>query len=135
MGDGLFSVCRVEIVIALLEEAIRLNPLFPDSYRRWLGSGYYRSRRYQDAVTALRAARLEGWSYAWLAASFARLGEFERASEAVKTFVVQRRKELESAGVPAKTTTDLLGNYKDNFRHEADWEHFLDGLRMAGLTE
>ncbi len=135
VGDGLFSVGRLEIGIALMEEAIRLNPLFPDSYRRWLGSGYYRSRRYQDAVTALRGVRLEGWGYAWLAASFARLGEFERASEAVKTFVVQRRKELESAGVPAKTTADLLGNYEDNFRHDADWEHFLDGLRKAGLPD
>jgi hypothetical protein len=62
------------------------------------------------------------------------LGELEQASEALKTFVAQRRKELEAAGVSADTTADLLGNYKDNFRFEEDWEQLLAGLRMAGLS-
>jgi len=53
----------------------------------------------------------------------------------LKTFVAQRRKELEAAGVSADTTTDLIGNYRDNFRFEEDWEQLLNGLRMAGLTE
>lgn len=129
------NVGRVEDGIALLEEAIRLNPLFPESYRRWLGLSYYRAKRYQDAATALRAAPLDGWAYGCLAASLAHLGEREQASEALKIFVAQRRQTLESAGVSAATTADLLGNYKDNFRYEEDWEHLLDGMRMAGLGE
>lgn len=133
-GHALFVVGRDEGV-AVLEEAVRLNPLSPDSYRRWLGIGYYRSKRYRDAATALRAVRLEGWGYGWLAASFARLGEFERARDTLSLFISKRREELESAGVPAHTSTDLLGNYRDNFRHEKEWRHFLDGLRLAGLTE
>ncbi|MDH3638165.1 MAG: tetratricopeptide repeat protein [Gammaproteobacteria bacterium] len=134
-GNALKNVGRVEVGIALLEEAIRLNPLFPESYRRWLGLAYYRARRYQDAALALRAARLEGWAYGCLAASLAQLGEHEQAREALKTFVAERRRELEAAGVSADRTTDLIGNYKDNFRFEEDWEHLLAGLRMAGLTE
>lgn len=134
-GHALKAVGRVEVGIALLEEAIHLNPLFPESYQRWLGLAYYRARRYRDAVKALRATRLEGWGYGCLAASLAQLGEFEQAQVALKTFVAQRRKELEAAGVSADTTTDLIGNYKDNFRLEEDWEQLLAGLRKAGLTE
>ena len=79
---------------------------------------------------------MEGWTYGRLAASYARLGELEQASsEAINTFILQRRKELETSGVPASTTADLLGNYKDNFRTEQDWEHFREGLRMAGLPD
>jgi adenylate cyclase len=132
-GHGLYVVGRHEIGISLLEEAVHLNPLFPDVYRRWLGIAYYRTGRYQDAARALRAARLEGWGYGWLAASFARMGEFERAHEALNRFLAERRAELGAAGAPTNTTEDLLGNYQNNFRHEAEWEHFLDGLRNAGL--
>jgi len=134
-GNGFNGVGRPEVGIALLEEATRLNPLFPDSYQRWLGQAYYRAGRYQEATTTLRAVRVDGWGYGWLAASFARLGELERARETLNQFIAQRQKELKSSGVSASTTADLLGNYKDNFRTEADWQHLLDGLHMAGLTE
>ena len=129
------NVGRADVGIALLEEAISLNPLFPESYRRWLGLGYHRVRRYREAVIALRAALLEGWAYGALAASLARLGELDQAHEALKMFVAERRKTLESAGVEATTTADLLGNYKDNFRYEEDWEHLLEGLRLAGFGQ
>jgi len=134
-GNGFKAVGRLEVGIALLEEATRLNPLFPDSYQRWLGQAYYRAGRYQDAMNTLRAVRVDGWGYGWLAASFARAGELERARDALDKFVVQRQKELESSSVKASTTADLLGNYKYNFRHEVDWQHLLDGLRIAGLTD
>jgi len=134
-GNGFNAVGRPEVGIALLEEATRLNPLFPDSYQRWLGQAYYRAGRYQEATTTLRAVRVDGWGYGWLAASFARLGELERARETLNKFIAQRQKELKSSGVSASTTADLLGNYKDNFRTEADWQRLLDGLHMAGLNK
>ncbi len=118
-----------------MEEAIRLNPLFPDTYQRWLGQAYYRAGRYQEAINTLRAVRVDGWGYGVLAASLARVGELEHARDALNKFVAQRQKELKSSGVSASTTADLLGNYKDNFRTEANWQHLLDGLHMAGLTE
>ncbi len=134
-GNGFKAVDRIEVGIDLLEEAIRLNPLFPDTYQRWLGQAYYRAGRYQDAINTLRAVRMDGWGYGVLAASFARAGELEQAHDALNKFVAQRQKELESSQVSASTTADLLGNYKDNFRTDADWQHLLDGLYMAGLTE
>jgi TolB-like protein/tetratricopeptide (TPR) repeat protein len=134
-GNGFKAVGRLEIGISLLEEATRLNPLFPDSYQRWLGQAYYRAGRYQEATNTLRAIRMEGWGYGWLAASFARTGEFGQARDALNKFVLQRQKELKSSAAEAITIAVLLGNYKDNFRHEVDWQHLLEGLRMAGLTE
>ncbi len=83
----------------------------------------------------LRAGRINGWTYAWLAASYARLGEPERAREALDAFVELRRNELQKAGVPTDKTVVLLGNYKVNFRYESDWEHFIEGLHIAGLPE
>ena len=134
-GNGFKAVGRLEIGVALLEEAIRLNPLFPDTYQRWLGQAYYRAGRYQEAINTLRAVRVDGWGYGVLAASFARVGELEHARDALNKFIAQRQKELKSSGMSASTTADLLGNYKDNFRTEVEWQHLLDGLYMAGLTE
>jgi adenylate cyclase len=134
-GNSFVSVGRHEVGIDLLEEAIRLNPLFPDSYQRWLGCAYYVAGRYPEAINTLRAIAIDSWSYGYLAASFARVGELEYARNALNKFIAQRQKELESSGVSASTTGNLLGNLKDNFRTEADWQHLLDGLHMAGLNK
>ena len=134
-GNSFSAVGRDEVAIALLEEAIRLNPLFPDSYQRWLGMAYYCAGRYQEAINTLRAVVVDGWGYGYLAASFARVDELGHARDALDKFIVQRQKELKSSGVSANTTTELLGNLKDNFRTEADWQHLLDGLHMAGLNK
>ena len=134
-GNSFVSVGRLEVGIDLLEEAIRLNPLFPDSYQRWLGCAYYMAGRYPEAINTLRAVVVDSWGYGYLAASFARVGELEHARDALNKFIAQRQKDLESSGVSASTTGDILGNLKDNFRTEADWQHLLDGLHMAGLNK
>ena len=135
LGMAQNTLDNFDVGISLLEEAVRLNPLAPEHYQRWLGAGYYQAKRYRDAVTTLRAGRIDGWTYGWLAASYARLGEDGRAQQSLRNFVDQRREELEKAGIPADSTAELLGNYKVNFRYEEDWEHFIEGLRMAGLRE
>jgi adenylate cyclase len=135
-GHGLIMVGRPEDGVGIIEEAIRLNPLYPDVHRRWLGLGLFRSRRYEDAVDALRAVNLlDGWGYAWLAAAYARLDQTKLAADALEMFVKKRRQELTSAGASAGSTKDLLGNYRRNFRYEAEWQHFLGALRAAGLSE
>ena len=135
LGMAQNALNNFDIGIPLLEKAVRLNPLAPEHYQRWLGIGYYETKRYRDAVKTLRAGRFDGWTYAWLAASYARLGEIEQSSEALKAFVEVRRRELQKAGIPTDQTADLLGNYKTNFRYESDWEHFIQGLHMAGLPD
>jgi tetratricopeptide (TPR) repeat protein len=135
-GHGLIMVGRPEDGIAVIEEALRLNPLHADVHRRWLGIGFFRARRYEDAVNALRAINLlDGWGYAWLAAAYARLDQSKLATDALETFIRERRQQLSSTGASADSTADLLGNYRRNFRYEAEWEHFLGALRDAGLAD
>ena len=134
LGMAQNTLDNFDVGIPLMEEAVRLNPLAPEHYQRWLGTGYYQAKRYRDAVVTLRAGRIDGWNYAWLAASYARLDEFERAREALDEFVELRRNELQKSSVPIDETADLFGNYKVNFRYESDWEHFVEDLRMAGLS-
>ena len=133
-GHCLYIIGRHETGLALIEEAVRLNPLFPDSYRRWLGIGYYRARRYRDSADTLRSVQLDGWGFGWLTAAFARLGQQEEATEALNKFIALRKKELNSTGNEAGSIIDLLGNYRDNFRHESEWQHFIEGLVLAGLV-
>ena len=135
-GHGLIMVGRPEDGIAVIEEALRLNPLHADVHRRWLGIGLFRARRYEDAVNALRAVNLlDGWGYAWLAAAYARLDQPKLATDALKTFIRERRQQLTSTGASADSTADILGHYRRNFRCEAEWEHFLGALRDAGLAD
>jgi adenylate cyclase len=135
-GHGLIMVGRPEDGIAVIEEALRLNPLHVDVHRRWLGIGFFRARRYEDAVNALRAINLlDGWGYAWLAAAYARLDQSKLATDALETFIRERRQQLTSTGASADSTADILGHYRRNFRYEAEWEHFLGALRDAGLAD
>jgi len=133
-GHCLYIIGRHEAGLALIEEAVRLNPLFPDSYRRWLGIGYYRAKRYRESVDTLRSVGLDGWGQGWLAAAFARAGQQEKAAATIKKFIALRKEELSLAGSEAFSTTELLGNYRDNFRHEVEWQHFIEGLVLAGLV-
>jgi hypothetical protein len=60
------------------------------------------------------------------------LGEAESEAGA---FVSKRRRELNANGeaAPAKTL-DLARARAERYREPNDREHFLDGLRKAGLT-
>ncbi len=92
--------------------------------------------RYEEAIEALRGAFLrDSWGFAWLAAANAHLGRIDEARSALSEFVSIRTEELEMIGMVADTSASLLGNYRKNFRHEQQWDHFIDGLRKAGLPE
>jgi serine/threonine protein kinase/WD40 repeat protein len=72
--------------LALAEKVARLEPGNP-IYRNTLGVAYYRAGRYRDAIALLRAD-LEGqedrhlaWDLCFLAMSYHRLGETDRARE------------------------------------------------------
>jgi tetratricopeptide (TPR) repeat protein len=72
--------------LELAQEAVRLEPGNP-MYRNTLGVAYYRAGRYRDAIDRLRAD-LEGqedrflaWDLCFLAMSYHRLGEADRAGE------------------------------------------------------
>jgi adenylate cyclase len=116
---------RPEEAIGLVEKAQRLNPAAPRWYTWNLGIAYYLSRRYDDAITALRRGRPLGpMAYRWLAASYAQLGRETDAEAVAEEYL--------------KLTPDFsLARHLEmlQFQHAEDREHYVDGLRKAGLPD
>ncbi len=89
-ADGLAGLGEIknyagkpEEAIALFEKAIRLNPIPPVWYFHGLGSAYYLTKRYREAISSLKRVLNRNpnfWpTYIYLAASFAELGEKDMA--------------------------------------------------------
>jgi TolB-like protein/Tfp pilus assembly protein PilF len=116
--------------------AKRLNPFPPNLYHWYHALALYSGRQYGEAVKALMEARaFDRWSHALFAACYAQMGRLGEARSEAETFVSERRRELNANGeaIPAKTLA-LAQARADRYRDPADREHFLDGLRKAGLA-
>jgi TolB-like protein/Tfp pilus assembly protein PilF len=116
--------------------AKRLNPFPPNLYHWYHALALYSGREYERAVKALMEARsLDRWSHGLLAACYAQMGRLGEAQCEADAFVSERRRELNANGeaAPAKSL-ELARARAERYREPADREHFLDGLRKAGLT-
>ena len=114
-----------------LRKAIRISPHDPMlwTWTHWLAIGHYFARDYSaaleaaDRVIRLRPDKPEG--YRWKAAALAQL---DRVDEAKK--VLERAIEISPAHV--QFYRRIPPWYR---RRSADYAHFLEGLRKAGLPE
>ena len=89
-----------------------------------------------ESESLLNAMPLDRWHRAYLAACYARMGRMEEARAEIKAFVEARRTELVGRGEPMpEKLIDLASWRAERYRRQADRDHFLDGLRLAGLTE
>ena len=114
---------RAEEGIDCLREAMRLNPYHPDWYWSDLSMALYATRRYSEAVAALRRMTRPGyWQWSRLAACYAQLNQMAEARAAAAE--VRRLR-------PNFSTANIRLPYK----HAADAEHLLSGMRKAGLPE
>ena len=118
-----------------IETAKRLNP-FPRSLCLWYHAlALYSGREYEQAVKALKEMRsLDRWSRGLLAACYAQTGRLDEARSELDAFIGERERELNERGAPPWTRLDLARSRADRYRNALDHEHFLDGLRKAGLT-
>ena len=122
-GRVLVSLGRGDEGIEHLRAAIRLNPFHPDWYLLELGSAFYAMRRYDDAVETLTRMNETGfWRLCYLAASLAQMGRMEEAKNAVAE-ALRRRPDFSIAKL---RFSELV---------EAEVDHFIDGMRKAGLPE
>ncbi|WP_459852984.1 BTAD domain-containing putative transcriptional regulator [Dongia sp. agr-C8] len=106
----------------LFNRAIELNPIPPDEYAWTLGSIYYQLGDYRAALQALRPVEDSPATARLLAACTAQLGELELArhySKVVKSVYPDFQAERVRSIVPN--------------RNSEDTEHFIDGLKRAGL--
>ena len=124
-GYSLAILGRAEEGIELIGKAMRLNPHYPDWYDWSLGTAYYNVRRYDEAITALQRIHyhnVETRSY--LAASYAQVGRTEEARAEVAE-VLALDPEFSIAAWAEKLP----------YKNQADLDHYIDGLRKAGLPE
>jgi DNA-binding SARP family transcriptional activator/TolB-like protein len=106
----------------LFTRAIELNPIPPDEYAWTLGSIYYQLGDYRAALQALRPVEDSPATARLLAACTAQLGDLELArhySKVVKSVYPDFQAERVRSIVPN--------------RNAEDTEHFIDGLKRAGL--
>jgi DNA-binding SARP family transcriptional activator/TolB-like protein len=108
--------------LTLFNRAIELNPIPPDEYSWTLGSIYYQLGDYRAALEALRPVEDSPATARLLAACTAQLGELELArhySRVVRSVYPDFQAERVRSIVPN--------------RNPEDTEHFIDGLKRAGL--
>lgn len=123
----LYYAGRADESIDRIKKAMRLNPHHPFNYTFHLGQAYYTLRRYDEAVGAFQkgiesnpaSERL----HVWLAAALAKSGRMDDALwEADQVKVLN----------PDFSLSRMTEAFP--FKDPADQEHFLSGLREAGLS-
>lgn len=109
---------------AMAEGAMRLNPHFPGWYRLATITNAYRTRDYRGALDAALKIQMPGyfWTPVFCAAAYGQLGEREAARKAVGELLAIRPEF-------GRAAREEFGKW-----HEPELvEHFVDGLRKAGL--
>jgi adenylate cyclase len=124
LAETLSFAGRPDEAIDLIEKAQRLNPA--SRWYAWqLAAAFYVARRYEDAVAALRKGRpLVAMGYRWLAVACGQLGREQDAKAAAEEYL--RRSPDYSLATHLETMP---------FQHAEDREHYVEGLRKAGLAD
>jgi len=123
IGAALGSLGRFEEGIANVREAMRLDPYHPEWYWIDLGSLFYMSGRYADAIECyMHRTKPMVWLMARLAACHAQLGQMAEASRLVAE-VLRIKPEFTISG---QRSGAWLAN---------ELSHIKDGLRKAGFPE
>jgi tetratricopeptide (TPR) repeat protein len=110
----------------LMEKAMALSPFFPGWYYFPFGDNYYRKGKYDEALAMYEKVNMPGFyvvpmSLAW---TYGQLGRKEEGQAAVAK-LLQLRPDF------AQKARDEISKY---FWADQDLiEHFVDGLRKAGL--
>jgi len=126
-GLLLIYVSRSEESIPLFKKAMRLNPHYRSGWDTFLGFGYYYTRRYNEAVEVIiRKRKLNISDHRLLAASYAQLGRLEKARMHVNEILKIN---------PQNSLSEVRTYSQKLFKNETDIEHYIEGLRKAGLPE
>ncbi len=122
MADALAHSGRSEEAVDLLHKAMRLNPFYPDQYIWHLGGAYFNLKRYEEAIQTIQKMQNPTEGRRVLAASFGHLGKTTEARlEADHVRTAQPNFSVKQWGAVQPD------------RYEDAAQHFVDGLKKAGL--
>ena len=122
MADALAHCGRSEEAIDLLEKAMRLNPFYPDQYIWHLGGAYFNLKQYEKAISTIKTMQNPTEGRRILAASYGHLDMIDEAKR-------QARYVLEAH---PNFNVDHWGSVQPD-KYRDDVEHFVEGLKRAGL--
>jgi tetratricopeptide (TPR) repeat protein len=122
MGDCLTYSGDPSRAVEFLNRAMRLNPYYPDWYLWYLADAQFTLGNYEGTIHSLLKMRDQSEAHRMLSASYAHLGhEAEARRHAEQVLQAHPHFSLEHwSKVPP-------------FKDRADLEHFVEGLRKAGL--
>jgi TolB-like protein/DNA-binding winged helix-turn-helix (wHTH) protein len=124
----LYYAGRPEEGLARIREAMQINPHHPYNYHFHLGQAYYVLKRYREAIDAFRDGLSSNPASermrVWLAAALAQSGDLDEA---------RWESEQIMAANPGFSVQRMAEAFP--FKDPADRDHFLDGLRLAGLHD
>jgi adenylate cyclase len=133
---GFFLTCVREIpeAIAVFERARQVDPQ-DLNYLPWLeGFAYFTARQYEEAIACFEKVEDPHYEvYSLLAASYAYVGRLNDAKPMLEEFLC--RAEQEMVDCPGRSLAAWKRNWHSLacYEDEADGEHWLHGLRKAGL--
>jgi len=133
---GFFLSCVREIdeAIAEFERARQVDP-HDLNYLPWLeGFAYFTACRYDEAIACLKQIEDPHFEvYSFLAASYAYLGKLEDAKSMLEEFL--RRANLEMVNFPGRSVSawKKIWHSPTCYKYDADRDHWLEGIRLAGL--
>jgi adenylate cyclase len=128
MGNLLVAMGRFSEALDWFRKAVRLSPLHPAWYLYGIAEAHYGARQYEEAIGPLRTAVNRFPTFVTprrhLAAAYAQLGRLDEAK-------------AEIAEILQLDPSVCLALYRERLRYEKveDLEHYLDGLRKAGLPQ
>jgi tetratricopeptide (TPR) repeat protein len=121
--------------LELARKAIRLNPFHDDWYLGCLALSLFSLRQNAEAVAvAAKAPRATVDLPAYLAGGHARLGDAERASAYLATFLADFEEKITFGRAPEPGEPLRWVMHVNPFRREDDAEYLAEGLRLAGLA-
>jgi len=123
----LYYAGRPEQGLAEMKKAMQLNPHHPSNYLFHLGQAYFVMRQYPEAIAAFKKG-LESNSdserlHVWLAAAYAQAGDIKDARWEIDQVLYVN---------PEFSLEKIKRSFP--FKEPADLEHFMSGLRKAGLS-
>jgi TolB-like protein len=122
----------------LYQKALRLNPYRGIWYHPYGAVIAFNQRRYQECIDiALKGPLTDVWIdlQGFLAAAYAHTGNLERARHFLRMFLNAFQKEITHGQAPPAEDVVKWLLLANPFKDEADFQHLVNGLRIAGLKD